>query len=168
MAYLAEILMEIEVTNSGSVQPLVKYLRDGKPLTDDMRKWLIELLEPKKKTPVWLKLMRKRGRRRTNDKIFEAYYRVQELTNAKITGTSVRDIVKKLPGRELKIERPLVRTRYSIRYKPAVYHVRKNYGTEFTFIEGRKLPHEMACKIAALQFRLSFSYVKKSYREIEA
>ena len=170
MTYIADILMRIEVTERASAEPLIKYLREGKPLTDAMRDWLIGLLEHKKKIPVGLKLIRAPGRRRTDDKLFGAYYRVKELSNAKITGTLFRDIVKQLPGRKPRIERQYTAHRFgeNVRYKPALYHVAKNDRNEFTLIERRRLSHETACRIAALQFDLSPSYVKRAFREIEA
>jgi hypothetical protein len=151
------------------VQPLVEYLRDGKPITDGMRAWLIELLDDKKKMPVRLKLVSARGgRRRTDDKIIRAYYRVRELTNAKMSSLICDDIVSNLKGRKRQIERQHVKTRYGGRIKPSIYHIKNNDRIEFTLIKGRRLSHEDACRIAALQFKLSFNYVKRSFREIEA
>ena len=121
--------------------------------------------------PVWLKLIRAPGRRRTaqgNEKVVDAYYRIQELTNAKITSKICRDIAEKLKGRKFHAEWRPIEGRYEGRRKPNIYHVMQGSWTEFKLVEKQRISHEMACEIAARQFGLSFSYVKRIFREIEA
>jgi hypothetical protein len=164
MTHIADILMIIEVDRQRSVQPLVQYLRDRKkPFTDGMRDWLIRLLEHKTKAAPWLKYVPQPGRRRTDDRIIRAYHRVRDLTNAKVTDRLCRDIAGNLNGRRFWVERPTVKTRYAGRIKPAIYHI----GAEFEFVKGKRVSHEAACRIAALQFGLSRSYVKRVFRKAE-
>jgi hypothetical protein len=151
--------MMVDVAEQRSVKPLVKYLRKDQPLTDKMRAWLIKLLEDN--TAPRLKFVWPRGRRRTNDKIIDAYFRVRDLTNDKITDRLCRDIAK---GLKLKcrVDWKVVPTRYSGSTKK-IYHI----GTRFEFVRGKRLSHQDACLIAALQYGLSRAYVKRTCRAVE-
>jgi hypothetical protein len=159
MTYIADILMMVEVAEQRSAKPLVKYLRKDQPLTDKMRAWLIKLLEDN--AAPRLKFVWPRGRRRTNDKIIQAYDRVSELTNGKITDALCRDIAKGL-GLKYRAEWKVVPTRYGGSNKK-IYHI----GTRFEFVRNKRLSHQNACLIAALQYGLSRAYVRRTYRAVE-
>jgi hypothetical protein len=164
MTYLLDIMMMVKVEEERSVQPLIKYLRGGEPLTDTMRAWLIKLLAHEAKAATWLKLVQPRGRRLTDDKkkkIVYAYERVRDLTNAKITKKLCDDIASGLKLKAV-VQYKNVETRYSGR-TDKIWHV----GARFQFIEGKRLSHEDAYRIAALQYGLSRSYVKRIFRGIE-
>jgi hypothetical protein len=79
-------------TRSGepnSIQPLVKYLERGQPLTPQLRDWLIKLLKKETETGHYLEYNNsRRGRRPSLDQFAEnssIYSRACELRSATVT-----------------------------------------------------------------------------------
>jgi hypothetical protein len=94
MAYIAHFIMMHEVTEIASkgakpsISPFLKYMRAGKPLNDDIRKWLLALLGTEGYHGIRLVLKSKKGRRRTSsefEKDIAAYDFFKEMCDRPIT-----------------------------------------------------------------------------------
>jgi hypothetical protein len=112
MASLTDINLKLAITKlvskgrSHSIQPLVLYLRDGGALTDDLRNFLVELLDEHGKSELRLRLGRRDNRRMLSEEEVEshflAWHRVQDLAGATVTETLCTELVRALLGKSAK------------------------------------------------------------------
>jgi hypothetical protein len=177
MASLTDINLKLAITKlvskgqSHSIQPLVRYLRDGGALTDDLRSFLVELLDEHGKSELQLRFGRRDNRRMLSEEEVEshflAWHRVQDLAGATVTETLCTELVRALLGKSARRD-PDAWTLKRLPQKSGLrFLIRKRAVTKFDFRAGSAISKENAYKIAAFENSLTPTTVKKMVLEQE-
>jgi hypothetical protein len=143
-----------------SIQPLITYLREGYPLTDALRDWIIHLLE--KKGEYRLELVEQRsGPKITRDHVLrhiKVFERFQEIAGAKVSSRLSANIAEKLGGT----------SRAEVAKSQTTYFIaRPKGGQSLRLVKGKVLSREATFRLVASEFRYSIAGVKKIIRNIE-
>jgi hypothetical protein len=156
---------------SPSIQPLVGYLRDGGMFTDDLRSFLIELLDEHGDSELRLRLGRRDNRRMLSveevEGHFLAWHRVQDLAGATVTETVCVELVGALLGKCAKRDLDAWTLKRLSKKSGLRFLIQKRGVTQFDFRAGSAISKENAYKIAAFENSLTPTTVKKMVLEQE-
>jgi hypothetical protein len=142
-----------------TVEPLLAYLRNGGRLTQYGRDALVDLLDPNGNSPWQMKLVRRDNRFLKSDTKVDvhalAFRRVQTYTNAVLSKTVLRCVLRSLPG-------------WQLQQQGSYLLFKHRRVTQLRIASGKPLSKTVAIRIAAFQAKMSFEAAKKMVRETEA
>jgi hypothetical protein len=177
MAYIAHFMMMHEVTEIASkgakpsIKPFLEYLRAGKPLNDDIGKWLLALLGSEGYHGIRLVLKSKKGRRRTSsefEKDIAAYEFYKALCDCPITRQLCERYARALKAKPIKFFTTEKRIADGF-YKTdrTTYYVQRNNKPDINLVKGKPLPNFVALALTAAKYHRSPDALRKTIAQID-
>jgi hypothetical protein len=177
MAYIAHLIMMHEVTvtpskgTKPSISPFVAYLRAGKPLNEDVRRWLLALLSDKGHHGIKLTLKSTRGRRRSKaefERDIEAYDYYQDMRGQPITRRLCEQYARALKAKPIKFfttEKQIADGFH--RADRTTYYVQRKKEPNINLVKGKPLPNFVALCLAAAKYNRAPDTLRKTIAQID-
>jgi hypothetical protein len=177
MAYIAHFLMMhqvTEITSKGrkpSIKPFQEYLRAGKPLNDDIRKWLLALFGSDGYHGVRLVLKSKKGRRRTRsefEKDIAAYDFYEALCDCPITRQICERYARVLKATPIKFfttEKRIADGQHEV--DRTTYYIQRDNKPNINLVKGKPLPNFVALALTANKYHRSQDALRKTIAQID-
>jgi hypothetical protein len=163
MAYIAHLIMMHEVTEKASkaakpsIRPFLEYLRAGKPLNEDIRKWLLALLGAEGHHGIRLVLKSKKGRRRTSSEFendLAAYDFYKALCDRPITRQLCERYARVLKAAPIKFHTSERRIADGFhKADRTTYYIQRKNKPNINLVKGKPLPNFAALALTASKYR---------------